>query len=254
MSFERDGFLHTPGLVPSAACRSLVAAWQTEVVPWPHPLARQHNARTERHHRSADGFIVNPVHNPHLLEPFPRLRAALATITALPELRAHAERLLGGPAALLQTAVYESAEGSAAHRDDHPFRPDAPMVGAWIALEPIVDEAGPFLVFPGSHRIDDAELDRLGRAAWQARHVERRDDPQVQSAYAERLAGHLATAGPVLATLSIGDAVWWDRRTVHGARAPTLGARRTRRSLNLHFIRQTDMPGTPEVAGGARVG
>ena len=239
---QQQGFVHVPRLVPDDLIAALLHAFAAEVVPLTTPLPRQHNAQTEPHERSAAGHIVNPLHNPHQLALAPAFAEAASMLATHPSLVQAAQQLLDAPVALLQTAFYESSRGSAAHRDDHPFHPDAPMLGAWIALEDIAEEAGPFVVFARSHAIDDPELDRLGRRCWQARHVEGHTDAAANLAYQARLNALLADQGPTLATIQRGDVVFWDRRTVHGSRPPAPNTRRRRRSLNVHFIRVTDLP------------
>ena len=237
-----NGFVHVPRLVPEPLTRALVTAFLEEVNSLEVPLPRQHNAHTEPHERGATGHMVNPLHNPHLLELTPRFAQAAAALATFEPLVHTAAQLLDSPVALLQTAFYDSSRGSAAHRDDHPFRADAPMLGAWIALEDISEQAGPFVVFAGSHAIQDPELDRLGRRSWTARHVEGHTDAQANRAYQERLHHHIASQGPTLATVKRGDVVFWDRRTVHGSRPPAEGTLHSRRSLNAHYIRTADMP------------
>lgn len=238
-----QGWCHTPGLVDRDWCAGAIAAFREEVAPYDGPLLRQLTSREEAHQRSADGFVVNPVHNPHRLgERFPRFAALPGEVlgsTVIGELAAVA---LGEPVALLQAAFYESALGTEAHRDEHPLDPEAPMLGVWIALEDIAMEAGPLLLWPRSHRIEDGELAAASRASWTARFVEKAADPAADARVAERLGAHLAGVQPVAAPVPAGDVLWWWRDTVHGSLPPSVGAGRSRCSLVLHFVPQASLP------------
>lgn len=234
-AFREHGFVHTPRLVPPAVCDAVVAAWTLEVAPFDGPLRRQHNLREEVHERSADGFIVNPLFGVHDQNQFPELAAAAREVVDATPVRGCAHAVLGKEAKWLQSAFFESSLGTAPHRDDPPFDPDGAMVGAWVALEDIVPEAGPFMLWPGSRDWEDGQLDALGRSV-RTKLAQGGVDLHAAAAYHARLALLLDGKTPIVGTIAKGDVVWWDRRVVHGALTPTAGAGRSRRSLVLHFV------------------
>lgn len=229
------GLAHTPGLVPHALCDALVAAWTAEVAPFEGLLRRQHNLREEVHLRSEDGFVVNPVFGVHDQERFPGFAAAAREVVGGTKLRACADAVLGAKASWLQSAFFDSGLGTMPHRDDPPYAEDGAMIGAWVALEDIALEAGPFLLWPGSRDWQDDELDALGRSV-RTKLGDGAEDLEAAAAYHARLAQLLEGKAPLVCTVAKGDVVWWDRRVVHGAMTPTVGAGRSRRSLVLHFI------------------
>ncbi|MCO4744583.1 MAG: phytanoyl-CoA dioxygenase family protein [Proteobacteria bacterium] len=236
------GYAHTPKLAPEAHIEALRRAFTLRLKHATEPLRRQHNARWESHQFSTDGAVVNPLLNPHTLVDYPEVSDAASALIASARLLECASAVLGAPAKLHQTAFYESSLGSTPHRDDHPHQADGAMVAVWIALETIVEASGPLVLWPGTHRKADPVLDTLGRAVWEKRHLQREDSRAEAEALSEHLTEVLATVQPVLATIPAGDAVWWDRRTVHGSRTPIVGQRRTRSSFIAHFIVAADRP------------
>lgn len=230
------GCAHTPALVSADRCDALVQAWLEGPNVHDEPLRRQHTGQLERHHRSEDGLVTNPLLNPHTLTAYPDMVAACAAILADDALNQAAAVLLGGQARLHQTAFYDSGPGSALHRDAHPHEPGAAMVAVLVALEDIELDGGPLVLWPGTHAIDTPELDRLGREVWSARHIDGEPSPAGQQALAEGIAALVADRRRMVAAVPKTDAVWWERRTVHGSLPPNVGTGQSRRSFIAHFI------------------
>jgi ectoine hydroxylase-related dioxygenase (phytanoyl-CoA dioxygenase family) len=234
------GCAHTPAIADAALCEAVVDAWLDGPSSTTESLRRQHTGRFETHLMTADGFVANPLLSPHTLEQWPRLASACQAVLDSPRLLAAVEALLGPEARLHQSAFYDSGLGSTPHRDDHPLRPDGPMVAVLVALEPISPEGGPLVVWPGTHAIDDPTLDAQGLDLFRRQHLEGDLEgdlaPDLFEALARRIQGHLEGREQALATFPTGDGMWWWRRTLHGSYAPVPGARRTRRSLIAHFM------------------
>jgi len=229
--------------VPVDVCDAARTAWADEVRDHPGPLLRQLTRVVEPHRRSPDGWVTNPVVNPHRLPQFPAFNAIEVAVMRSCPLVARVGALLGGPPALLQSAYYESSGGTLTHLDFNPLDRARPMVGVWIALEPIGQDAGRFFLYPGSHRIpDDARTTRFAELAWQSyRHafVERFGgelplaELEAQALLAEIVGAHrLERVTPALHT---GDALFWTNRVLHGSDPPRAGGG-SRQSLLLHFV------------------
>jgi phytanoyl-CoA hydroxylase len=99
--------------------------------------------------------------------------------------------------------------------------PNGHLVGAWIALEDIAEDAGRFFVLPGSHQLD-FEAGRPGKthAEWL------REIGDYVKQHPEKVAAPALLAGDVL---------FWNSRTVHGS-LPTKDPRHSRKSLTAHFL------------------
>lgn len=235
-AMTRHGCAHTPRLADPQACAEVVAAWLDGPAKSDEPLRRQHTGRFETHQRTLDGFVANPLLSPHLLTQWPRLAAACQAVLDGEKLGAAVRALLGPEVTLHQSAFYDSGFGSQPHRDDHPLRPDGPMVAVLIALEPIAPEGGPLTVWPGTHQIDDPHLDADSRLLFELQHDGSGPSAELLTRVMSGYHAHLEGRSDAVATLPTGDAMWWTRRTIHGSYAPTPGAGRTRRSLIAHFM------------------
>ena len=158
-----------------------------------------------------------------------------------------AEGLLGGRVAMLQSAYWMSSEGISVHLDVHPVHPEAPMLGAWVALEDIAEEAGRFFIVEGSHALPDTDADvaALRLAAhqdWRARYVQEGDEAAASVA---GLVGRLSDRyglHQVVPEVERGEVLLWDARVAHGSEAPVPGSQ-TRHSVLMHFVRQESVVG-----------
>ena len=227
-------------VIPDDVVAGLNAAWDEELRPFTGPLRRQLTS-DDGPHRLVDGRVVNPVLVSALgVEDFPRTAAAFQRLLADTPLVGLAADALGGDVALLQITWVESTEGTAWHRDIHPIAPGEPLIGAWVALEDIHPDAGPFRLLPGSQRETPIPgWDAEAKAAWVAQFVDR-SDPRGEAGarLAARLDAAIASSGEAVTEITPrrGDVVLWDGALLHGSRPPTAGTTRTRRSALLHFV------------------
>lgn len=234
MSLAEHGWEVHPGAL-RAQVTALREAYDT-LIGVHEPLRRQLTSRDERHQTDAWGRILNPVVVHHLPDLAPSLRTVLHAIVPLVQATL-------GPAALTQAAWVHSTRGTALHTDPHPFEAGARLIGAWVALEDIHGNAGPFVVVPGSRDLDPSEpvvaawLHAAARAAHAQFHTDQ--DPtgtlglDAAALLDELLSRRHLAPEPVL--LAAGDVLLWDGALVHGSLRPGPGPQ-TRRSLLLHFI------------------
>lgn len=207
------------------------------------PLLRVLTSRDEPHRRDASGRITNPVIHPGRLDSdlFPACHGVEQRLFDVGPVVAWAAELMGEPVALLQSGWWPSSVGTPWHRDTNPIDASAPMLGMWVALEDIVRDAGPFVVFDGSHRLSGGEVGPLMTASdalYRRQYVDHEalDAHEVARVHAGLTAALAASgSGPVMALLRCGDAIVWDARAVHGSETPRPGPA-TRNSLLLHFV------------------
>jgi phytanoyl-CoA hydroxylase len=238
--FRDEGWVRVDRLIPPEVCASVREAFATEVRPYDGPLMRQLTSRLEPHERSVDGWITNPVVNPHLLAQFPVFQQTETRVMRAGPLVDVVGRLLEAEPAMLQSAYYESSRGTRTHVDFNPLDRDRPMIGAWIALEDIGPGAGRFEFWPGSHRIpDDAATRRFAELAWTSYRqafvelAPATAEPEAQALLAQILVAHrLVRKAP---PLRAGDALFWTNRLLHGSAPPRPGGG-TRCSLLFHFV------------------
>ena len=248
------GWAWQRGLLPADAARRIGSDLMSELGNSDEPLLRVLTSRVEPHVRDRSGRITNPVIHPGRLptDRFSHTHGVEQRVFALGPVVRWATELLDAPVALLQSGWWPSSVGTPWHRDVNPLNAVAPMLGVWIALEDIVHEAGPFVVFNGSHRVSEgSELEALmtsSDALYTAQYVQQvPHEPGAVTRVHRALTHAMAEHGmaPVIALLSCGDAMAWDSRAVHGSETPGPTGR-TRNSLLLHFIRQQDLPAPPD--------
>lgn len=234
------GVLRLPRLLPVEQCRWIRQAYLEEVKPSGQPMLRQLSSRHEPHRLDAAGRVVNPIASPNQLAQFPRFRCTERRVMEHSELVPSVAAALGEPPALLQSAYYESSEGTDPHVDFNPLDRGAPMLGVWIALEDIGPRAGRFFAFPGSHRLPrDEDFRRFAELAWaNYRAAFMHCEPAGAERQARQLWARIVETRelqPWSPALRAGDALIWDRAVVHGSHPPQPGGG-TRHSLLLHFV------------------
>jgi phytanoyl-CoA hydroxylase len=226
--------------VPPETCARIRHAFRSEVKPYTGSLKRQLTSIDEPHHFSDDGFVTNPIVNPHLRPQFPRFSRIERTVMEACPLVPIVATLLGAPPGMLQSAYYESSRGTHTHLDFNPIDRERPMLGVWIALEGIAETAGRFFLYPNSHSLPmDDRMARFAELAWanyRQAFVELDLDTaeaEAQALLSEITAEHgLAPIAPVLRT---GDALFWTNHVLHGSHVPRPGGG-SRNSLLFHFV------------------
>lgn len=229
------------GLVPRDTCARLHAALTDGVASVEEPLLRVFTSREEPHRTNASGHIVNAVMHPGRLD-IPGVHGLEQDLFRDTELVPIVRRLLGDAPQLLQSAWWQSSEGTALHRDAHPTDATAPMIGAWIALEDIAFEAGPFLVVDGTHRLTEADPEfgaylTKARASYERQYVDRAPDLAMAHEADVLLAAFLARRAfdRVAFPVPAGDVILWDKDVLHGSLRPAPGGP-SRSSLLMHFV------------------
>lgn len=237
--FRDHGWARMPLLDP-ALCRSIREQFEQHVKPFDGPLLRQLTSVPEVHHLSVDGYMTNPIVNPHLrheLGPFATIERQVMEGSSLV---AAVEQLLGAPPAMLQSTYYESSRGTHPHLDFNPVVRERPMLGVWIALEDIGPDAGRFFLYPDSHTLPrDARMERFAELAWANYRQAFVDlDPDTAEAEAQQMLAAILDEHPrqrLAPALKAGDAVFWSSDLLHGSEVPQPGGG-SRSSLLFHFI------------------
>jgi ectoine hydroxylase-related dioxygenase (phytanoyl-CoA dioxygenase family) len=122
-----------------------------------------------------------------------------------------------------QDMAFDRSTGTIDHLDSWYLDTEMPggLVGAWLALEDIHMESGPFFVCPGSHH--------LGA-------ITKREAPDHESFLAcvqKRIKDNCLDKVPML--LKKGDLLLWSSLLIHGAFSPSAAPCFSRKSLTAHF-------------------
>ncbi len=122
-----------------------------------------------------------------------------------------------------QDMFFDLSTGTIEHADSWYLDtdPGGALVGAWIALEDIQPDAGPFFVMPGSHRARALSKDDFS------------DHEQFRLATLEQIKAHGYT--PKAMPLAKGDVLFWHPSTIHGGFA-NVDPRYSRKSFTSHYF------------------
>ena len=221
-------------MIPPTTCERIRGLWNTEVKPSNEFMYRQATARAERHVRSPQGWVMNPILNLQSVDPrrYPHFRrCAREEVLTARGLARGFTALLGDTPKIVQSMYFEGNSSTWEHQDSYYLDSErlGTMVGAWVALEDIHAEAGRFFVCPRSHLID------LGRHN-SANNIVDRHDQYIESVVAKIRALALEIRAPCLRA---GDVLFWNARTIHGS-LDSRSERHSRSSITCHAIARRD--------------
>jgi ectoine hydroxylase-related dioxygenase (phytanoyl-CoA dioxygenase family) len=245
--FEESGYYAARGFVDPGVCDRIVGE------------AERFYAREGVAPEKADRTM-----NLHRESPTARRLLAGSRLTRL------VRKLLGAKPFFLQSIYFNNGSQQNPH-SDYMFmstRPEHQLVGVWVACEDVLDEAGPLVYYPGSHKIPTPNIEEryAKTGALVSSEIESRE-AELRAAYEERmkltgqslfkcvfydrwssdLDRELERGGyePERFLADKGDLIVWHANLVHGG-TPVSDPRRTRKSLVAHYLtrrvtRYTDM-------------
>lgn len=227
--YAENGYLVRPRLLRAELCEQAVSSFRGEIKPYPGYLYRQASANPEKNRFDDAANVLNSLLNPVSVSSrcFPSFRAASDCLLSDDQFFAAIEELLREEATLVQSMYFEANPATWPHQDSYYLDSERPgqLLGAWIALEDIAEEAGRFYVVPGSQRMEFGR--NRGHFNIGAYHEQYKRT--IYDAIGEQ---SLELRAP---PLKCGDVLFWNSRTIHGALEPA-GPGNTRHSYTAHFI------------------
>jgi phytanoyl-CoA hydroxylase len=224
-----NGYVVREQLINRSVCRRAIECFRHDIKSYNGYLYRQASANPERNIFDCSGNILNSLLNPLSVngKRFPAFRAISEEILSQRSLFDAVSELISEPAVLVQSMYFEANPATWPHQDCYYLDDDSPgrLLGAWIALEDIAEEAGRFYVAPGSHR---REIGRNVGNLGIARNHERYKQLVRDTIESESIELHAPA-------LKCGDVLFWNSRTIHGA-FPASNAQFARNSYTAHFI------------------
>jgi phytanoyl-CoA hydroxylase len=239
--YDTHGYVIVPDLVPHAKIDRLLSSlerfkarrlpyYSQTIHNWVRPEVEEH------------GFMVDSMQNFTRLMFSAGLREAGNDILLGPEIRDTLRRIKPGSQDFVQwlNMLFDRSTGTVDHVDNWYLDtdPSGGLVAAWVALEDIHEDAGPFRVYPGTHK-------RPEMAAL---------EPLDHDTFVKRCAELARTAEPQPALLRKGTVLFWHPLLLHGA-GTLRNPKYSRKSLTSHYLpygsmkKERDQPvGTPEQA------
>lgn len=250
--FKEKGFCVYKNLIPKQKCDQLAEAFQKEVKTFDAPLLRQRNVEMGHHRFSRYGQMNNALLDVHLYDQkcFSEFRSTLALVLKTKELKNSVQHLLQKEPILVQTMYFESSKGTPPHYDTFFIQNsgnNTEMVGMWMALENIDQNAGPFYVYPTSHLVKEMEETKSLNSLYQ-KYKEININMQINNDLTKKQIIKLIIKGnktieelienagwpKVCPKLKKGDVLFFHGNILHGSNIPT--GSRSRNSLTAQFI------------------
>ena len=217
------GYCVLRNVIPSWRIERLLDVYRTQVVPSDRLFFRQNSSRYTRNTLSPHGYVTEPFLDIHGYASIPDFSERALEIFFDDRLQEALRQVSGASSMnLVQSMMFDLNTASGAHQDSWYIDtvPSGHLVGAWIALEDIHEDAGRFFVVPDTTDVVLHDDPGLRHAEWRRRikhYVDRHADRVVAPA------------------LRRGDVLLWNSRTIHGA-LPTRDPAWSRKSLTAHFI------------------
>jgi phytanoyl-CoA hydroxylase len=220
--YLQNGYVVVEGLIPRAKIDAFVSCYERDIVPSTAKFYRQNTSVYDTNRMTAAGHVIQSFLDVHHYKRFPQFRQlALDIYFSDAMLSALTEVTGSNKHNLMQSMLFDANAATPPHQDWWYLDtvPHGHLLGAWIALEDIYEDAGRFYVIPGSHHVK-LHQENMPHSDWLVA-VKRFFDENTDKVKAP--------------ALKKGDVLFWHSRTVHGA-LPTSNPARSRRSLTAHFM------------------
>lgn len=231
--YRQNGFVVIRNLIPENYCAKLRISFEREVKTYAGPLPRI-NGKNEPNRYNERGFLLNTLMNVQRRSTR-GIRTYVADVFAVlthRNLKDVLEAFFKHSVGLITWNHFEANPVTQPHTDCYFWAQDmafGEVVGAWIALENIHHGAGRLYVYPHSHTVDVKQF--LASSGQPADRISP-TDPHHQRAILDlaKAQGWKCSAP----SLSVGDVLLWDSRTIHGSLVTT-APQYSRSSLTCHF-------------------
>jgi len=224
LSLQRDGYVVLRQVIPTDWIDTLLSRLERVKRSRRFRFRAQGTNSFEGPLLDERGNLRNSIQNPHLLGALPAFREAVeAILFSQPIHEALCAQLGEGTFVNWQTMLFDRSVGTKVHQDSWYLDtlPQGGVVGAWVALEDISRECGPFKVY------EHTQGQRVEPSAYNFDALE--EDPAFQRDFPGARCQRLL--------LNKGDVILWNSFLFHGADLPSSEAQ-TRKSLTAHFYRQ----------------
>lgn len=220
--YLRNGYVVVEGLIPTAKIDALVRGYEAEILPSKAKFFRQNTNVYDVNRLTPSGHVVQNFLDIHHYKRFPKFRQLALDIYFSDEMLSALPKITGSPEHnLMQSMLFDANTETVPHQDWWYLDtvPNGHLLGAWIALEDIYEDAGRFFVMPGTHEVK-LHKENMPHSEWLA----------VVKKYFDENRQRVSTPA-----LKKGDVLFWNSRTIHGA-LPKINPARSRRSLTAHYM------------------
>ena len=220
--YETEGWSVLSGLIPMEKVDRLLHAYKEQILPSKDKFFRQSGNSYEPNHLTSSGYVIESFLDIHNYKKYPEFRQAALELYFSKEMLDGLTKVTGFKSHnLMQSMLFDANTETCSHQDWWYLDsvPNGHLLGAWIALEDIEEEAGRFYVLSQSHKLALHQKD-MPHTVWLS----------VIKDYVEKHSDQV-----VVPALKKGDVLFWNSRTIHGS-LPTKNPKYSRKSLTAHFM------------------
>ncbi|MGD0959416.1 MAG: phytanoyl-CoA dioxygenase family protein [Methylomonas sp.] len=220
--YQQHGYALIQGLIPAEKIDALVARFESEIKPSHDKFYRQNTNVYDTNRLNSGGHIIQSFLDIHHYKRFPEFRKLALDIYFSDEILSGLTQVTGNQQHnLMQTMLFDANTATAPHQDWWYLDsvPNGQLLGAWIALQDIEEDAGRFYVIPGTQNMH-LHKENMPHSEWLVL-IKQYFDANQDKVFAP--------------ALKKGDVMFWNSGTIHGA-LPTKNPALSRRSLTAHFM------------------
>lgn len=224
-SYESDGFCVVPGLIDTHLIERVLSDLEAAKTRSRRYYTQSTHTWVKLNNISAEGFLNESIQTPTKQPSIGPLRDSVRQLIVSPSISgALAEISDFNYFINWQNMLFDKSVGTVDHADTWYLdtAPKGLLIAAWISLEDIHPDSGPFFVVPGSHRIQLAENDRT--------------KVKDHYHYAEFIKSYISENNlkRLSPRLRKGDVLFWHPNTIHGSFSQ-VDAYRSRKSITAHY-------------------
>jgi phytanoyl-CoA hydroxylase len=220
--YAENGYVIVPGLIPAHHIDRILYLYEKDIRTSRRKFFRQNTSKYEKNRFTPQGHVVQSYLDIHNYRQYPQFRRAALDLYFCQDMTDALSSVTGYSSHnLMQSMLFEANSPTPPHQDwwYSDSVPQGNLVGSWIALEDIHEDAGRFFVLTGTQRVELHD-DNLPHSAWIARMRQFMDTHQ------ELIR---------VPALRKGDVLFWNSGLIHGALAGK-NDQHSRRSLTAHFM------------------
>jgi phytanoyl-CoA hydroxylase len=223
--YDEQGYVVFEKLIPERLIDRLMSLYARDIHASKAKFYRQNTNVYDSNRLTEHGHVIQSFLDVHHYKRFPEFRQAALDLYFSPEILQALSQVTGHEHHnLMQSMLFDANAATPPHQDWWYLDtvPNGNLLGAWIALEDIHEDAGRFYVMPGTQHL-------------------RMDEPNLpHSEWLVRMREFLSLNPHrvKVPALRKGDVLFWNSRTIHGA-LETRDRRHSRKSLTAHFMPST---------------
>ncbi|MGC4062184.1 MAG: phytanoyl-CoA dioxygenase family protein [Aquabacterium sp.] len=220
--YDQNGYVIFPSQISPELIDRFLSLYRRDIFKTKTKFYRQNTNVYDCNRYTSHDHVIQSFLDVHNYKRFPEFRQAALDIFFSPHLLSALTQATGHRQHnLMQSMLFDANAATPPHQDWWYLDtvPNGNLMGIWIALEDIHEDAGRFYVLPGSQNI----------------HLHEANLPH--SEWLQRMRSHLDAHPEQLYAppLKKGDVLIWNSRTIHGSLA-TKDLRHSRKSLTAHFM------------------